>query len=257
MKKMISAIAMLFILLAFFSSCIESVNNKLIVGKWNAVSWTENGMPNVAKSENTSFVFDEKEHYSFTHDGTTKSGTYKVENNLLNADYGSNHSQEGKLSFIWTDEKVEAKSLPDSTVIMELVFSHQGDLLEEDLKLSSDLTAIEAWDADFNKHNIVLTAGKIAPASIDNVINTERWEVSPNPTSGKVNFNASLKTAKSVQIELTNGEGKALLKQKLNLAKGNSSTPLNLNGQGRLAAGIYYFKVSGIEASPVKQIVVY
>ena len=80
---MISAIAMLFILLAFFSSCIESVNNKLIVGKWNAVSWTENGMPNVAKSENTSFVFDEKEHYSFTHDGTTKSGTYKVENNLL------------------------------------------------------------------------------------------------------------------------------------------------------------------------------
>jgi hypothetical protein len=83
MKKMISTIAMLFILLAFFSSCIESVNNKLIVGKWNAVSWTENGMPNVAKSENTSFVFDEKEHYSFTHDGTTKSGTYKVENNLL------------------------------------------------------------------------------------------------------------------------------------------------------------------------------
>lgn len=83
MKKIISSITMSFILSALFSSCIESINNKLIVGKWNAVSWTENGMPNVAKSENTSFVFDEKEHYSFTHDGTTKSGTYKVENNLL------------------------------------------------------------------------------------------------------------------------------------------------------------------------------
>ena len=74
---------MLFILLAFFSSCIESVNNKLIVGNWKAVYWTENGTPNVAKAENTSFVFDEKNHYSFIHGGTTKNGTYKVENNLL------------------------------------------------------------------------------------------------------------------------------------------------------------------------------
>ena len=83
MKKIISPIAMLFILLALFSSCIESVNNKLIVGKWKAVEWLESGTPNVTKAENTSFVFDEKEHYSFTHGGTTKNGTYKVENNLL------------------------------------------------------------------------------------------------------------------------------------------------------------------------------
>jgi hypothetical protein len=83
MKKMISPIAMLFILLALFSSCIERVNNKLILGNWKAVSWTENGTPNVAKAENTSFVFDEKNHYTFTHGGTTKNGTYKVENNLL------------------------------------------------------------------------------------------------------------------------------------------------------------------------------
>jgi len=83
MKKIISPIAMLFILLALFSSCIESVNNKLIVGKWKAIEWLESGTPNVTKAENTSFVFDEKEHYSFTHGGTTKNGTYKVENNLL------------------------------------------------------------------------------------------------------------------------------------------------------------------------------
>jgi hypothetical protein len=83
MKKMISPIAMLFILLAVFSSCIESVNNKLIVGNWKAVSWTENGTPNISKAANTSFVFDEKNHYTFTHGGTTKNGTYKVENNLL------------------------------------------------------------------------------------------------------------------------------------------------------------------------------
>ena len=83
MKITTNYLTALSIVVFMFSSCIDSVNNKLIVGKWNAVSWTENGTPNVAKSENTSFVFDEKQHYSFTHDGTTKSGTYKVENNLL------------------------------------------------------------------------------------------------------------------------------------------------------------------------------
>ncbi len=83
MKITINYLTALSIVVFMFSSCIDSVNNKLIVGKWNAVSWTENGTPNVAKSENTSFVFDEKQHYSFTHDGTTKSGSYKVENNLL------------------------------------------------------------------------------------------------------------------------------------------------------------------------------
>ena len=83
MKITTNYLTALSIVVFMFSSCIDSVNNKLIVGKWNAVSWTENGTPNVAKSENTSFVFDEKQHYSFTHDGTTKSGSYKVENNLL------------------------------------------------------------------------------------------------------------------------------------------------------------------------------
>lgn len=67
----------------FFSSCIDSVNNKLIIGRWKAVSWLESGVPNAAKSENTSFEFDEKEKYTFTHNETIKKGTYKVENNLL------------------------------------------------------------------------------------------------------------------------------------------------------------------------------
>jgi hypothetical protein len=83
MKIMSKYLTVLLIVALLFSSCIESVNNKLIIGNWKAVEWLENGTPNSTKSENTSFVFDEKEHYSFSHSGTTKNGTYKVENNLL------------------------------------------------------------------------------------------------------------------------------------------------------------------------------
>lgn len=83
MKKIINSIVILFVLTALISSCIDSKNNKLIVGQWKAASWLENGTPNLSKSENTLFVFDEKEHYTFNHNGTSKKGTYKVENNLL------------------------------------------------------------------------------------------------------------------------------------------------------------------------------
>jgi len=83
MKIITNYFTAFFIVAFVFCSCVESVNNKLILGNWKAVSWTENGTPNVAKAANTSFVFDEKNHYTFTHGGTTKNGTYKVENNLL------------------------------------------------------------------------------------------------------------------------------------------------------------------------------
>ena len=83
MKKIINLLVMLFVLTTLISSCIDSKNNKLIIGQWKGASWLENGIPNASKSENTSFVFDEKEHYIFTHNGTSKKGTYKVENNLL------------------------------------------------------------------------------------------------------------------------------------------------------------------------------
>ena len=83
MKKNILSLMALFILSVLFSSCVESVNNQLIIGHWKAVQWIENGIPNISKSENTEFSFDEKQQYTFSHNGIVKRGTYKVENNLL------------------------------------------------------------------------------------------------------------------------------------------------------------------------------
>jgi len=83
MKKFPSLVTLTFLLIISLSSCINSVNNQLIIGKWKAVSWLENGVPNASKAENTEFNFDENEHYTFSHDSDVKKGTYKVENNLL------------------------------------------------------------------------------------------------------------------------------------------------------------------------------
>ena len=83
MKKIIVSFIILFLCTILLNACINSKNNKLIIGNWKAVSWLENGTPNLSKSENTEFGFDEKNQYSFSHDGVVKKGTYKVENNLL------------------------------------------------------------------------------------------------------------------------------------------------------------------------------
>ena len=105
MKKIIPFVIMLLFCMASFESCIDSVNNQLIIGKWKAVSWLENGTPNPGKSENTDFTFDDKEHYTFTHEGTEKKGTYKVENNMLFT------TEEGMQEIMVNISKLNADSL--------------------------------------------------------------------------------------------------------------------------------------------------
>jgi hypothetical protein len=83
MKKLKTILLMVLSLVLVFSSCIDSVNNKLIIGKWKATEWLENEIPNIANATNTAFSFDDKGNYTFSHNETVRKGTYKVENNML------------------------------------------------------------------------------------------------------------------------------------------------------------------------------
>jgi len=83
MKKLKTILFMALSLVLVFSSCIDSVNNKLIIGKWKATEWLENDTPNIANATNTAFNFDDKGNYTFSHNETVNKGTYKVENDML------------------------------------------------------------------------------------------------------------------------------------------------------------------------------
>jgi hypothetical protein len=80
MKKITHLITFAILLL---TSCADTKNNKLIIGKWKGVQWESNGKPLDRNVETTFFNFDEKGMYSFENNGNVEEGTYKVENDNL------------------------------------------------------------------------------------------------------------------------------------------------------------------------------
>ena len=180
-----------------------------------------------------------------------------VESNLLKVDYSSNRSADGKLTFLWNDVKNEVKTLEDGTVLMEIIFDKKAKIENEDIQITSDITSIEAWDKDYVKHNIIKGAGKITSTAVDLItVNKESWEVVPNPTTGVVKLLLSLTNNKTIQLELTNTEGKVLMQKRITGTKGKSNTTIDLSKPNKLAAGMYYLKATGINGGDVKKIIV-
>jgi len=179
-----------------------------------------------------------------------------IEQNKLNVEYGITKASEGKISFLWNDDKGIAKTLDDGSVLMELVFTKKSPFALEDLNLSNDIATIEAWDGNLQKHSIVKTSGSIQQNQ-EAVIAKESWEVVPNPTTnGKVKVSVNLQSTKELELKLTSIDGKLLLQQKLNGNKGMNTYSINLVSQMKLAKGVYYLQANGLEGEKVKVIVI-
>jgi hypothetical protein len=120
------------------------------------------------------------------------------------------------------------------------------------MNLTDDITEIAAWDKDLNQHNIVLTKR----FNNQSLTSNENFSVSPNPTSGDIKISMISKLNKTVVFELTDAQGKTILKQTAELQKGNNSFALNLKKNGNLTTGIYFLKAIGFEGDNVRRIMV-
>ncbi len=76
MKKLTLLSILAFLLL---TSCADTKNNKLIIGKWKGAQWESNGKALERNVETTFFTFDEKGTYTFENNGNQEACTYKVE----------------------------------------------------------------------------------------------------------------------------------------------------------------------------------
>jgi Lipocalin-like domain len=77
--KIINLLATFLLTSFLFTSCADTKNNKLIIGKWKGAQWESNGKMLERNVETTFFTFDEKGTYSFENNGNIEAGTYKVE----------------------------------------------------------------------------------------------------------------------------------------------------------------------------------
>ncbi|MFP5041183.1 M36 family metallopeptidase [Parasediminibacterium sp. JCM 36343] len=179
-----------------------------------------------------------------------------VASNPLNMDYAANHSDEGNLAFAWANEKGIGQTLPDSTVILDLVFTKLSEINNpEDIAITSTITPIEAYDANYGLHGIVKAEGKVTN-NAEGLTVKESWEITPNPNNGTIKINMNLIDSKHIQFQLTSASGQLLLIKKMVAPKGNSNISINLRQQTKLAAGMYCIKAVGIVDGNVKQVVI-
>ncbi|MDQ3017267.1 MAG: lipocalin family protein [Bacteroidota bacterium] len=78
-----TSVVILFFNFFIVASCSQNENKKLIIGNWQAVSWTSQGTPTTYDPALTSFGFDDQGAYSFQYDTNLEEGKYFVSNNQL------------------------------------------------------------------------------------------------------------------------------------------------------------------------------
>jgi hypothetical protein len=118
-----------------------------------------------------------------------------------------------------------------------------------ELGISDAITDIAAWDKDYNQHNIILSKREKLQTP-----NIEQWSVSPNPTNGEIKVSLVSKVNKTIVFELSDAQGKAIVKQVVELQKGNNNFTMNLKKNGNITTGIYFLKAVGMECENVLRV---
>ena len=101
--KTIPAIFASLTLLISMVACQPSKNKNLIVGNWQAVNWTAAGQAVDRNVASTSFTFDAKANYTFSNNGNTEKGTYKIEEDALYTTAEKQEEIKVQLHFITND----------------------------------------------------------------------------------------------------------------------------------------------------------
>ena len=172
-----------------------------------------------------------------------------IANNPLGIETGTNHAEEGSVSFIWVDSKNLIKTLEDGSVLMELVFksNYQLSTINYPLTIDGSVTTIAAYDKNYGVHNVVMNR-------VENVqpLQQDVWTVSPNPTTGAViNVQMNLRDKKIVVLRLTDNTGRVLIVKQVEGGKGINNITLR---EGNIPSGIYYLQAVGIDG--VKQLII-
>lgn len=173
-----------------------------------------------------------------------------IDRNMLHFELGTNHSHEGKVSFLWNDSANTAKTLEDSSTIFELVFKRTGkEAMVNTLKLDGSITAVEAIDKDYSTHEVLLK-------KIETILQqtNESWVVAPNPAKdGVIQVQMNLSEKKIIVFRLLDNTGKLLFIKQVESDKGNSHFTLK---DGNVPTGSYFLQATGVEGSDVKKILI-
>ena len=155
-----------------------------------------------------------------------------IENNKIGADYNLDFIEDGKIPFLWVDATCEPKTLADSTLLFELVFNKKGDFNTEEIKLSDDITSINAFDGNYKTVGVFKTKGVITEKSMLN----DAMTIYPNPAKDKL----MIKGQHINKIEVIDNSGRIIKSMQVKDAT-NPSLMVS-----KLGKGVYHLSVQTI-----------
>jgi Secretion system C-terminal sorting domain len=179
-----------------------------------------------------------------------------IENKFITVEHNEKNAGKGLLSFIWADPANHPKTLPDGTVLFDLVFRKIQDFIKEDIFINRAYSASIAFTGLFEPLDIIKAEGAILyrPKQVMPAVLTEVMEINPNPTHGLINVNIASKTLKKVVLVVTDIFGRQVMQKILELGIGNNNMQVNLRQNRFLSAGMYYLKAKGLEDEEVKKV---
>ena len=156
-----------------------------------------------------------------------------IENNKIGADYNLDFIEEGKIPFLWVDASSEPKTLADSTLLFELVFNKKGNFNSEEIKLSDDITSINAFDGNYAAVRVVQSKGSFTQKSISN----DAMTIYPNPAKDKL----TIKGQHINKIEVIDNSGRIIKSLQV-----KDATNPNLIVD-KLGSGLYRVRIQSVD----------
>jgi len=150
----------------------------------------------------------------------------------------------GNIAMLWTDKNAQSITLEDGTELFTLVLKSKGLKGSGELELNNDIAEVEAWDNDYQKHNIVLTQKVSAK---DQEPNTEdQLVIYPNPNKGIFSINLHNVNTNKLTFVFTTIYGQKLFEEVFATNSVSGLYNFNLNKKILLTKGIYFVSIKEI-----------
>jgi hypothetical protein len=180
----------------------------------------------------------------------------KVNSKQIAVEYGAQQAQNGLISFIWTDSTTTQKTLPDGTILFELIFDKIGDITNEDISINSFITQALAVNNSYVASDVQKGKGVIVGIK-EPIYTTDKFEISPNPTStGWVKVKIQAIEDKEITLIFTDVRGRLLMQKRMGIFKGMNEFMLNLHQPTFRGHGTYYLKALGLKGKDVLPIII-
>ena len=182
----------------------------------------------------------------------------EIENKYVPFEHTTKYANNGAITIVWADAANTSKTLPDGTVLFDLLLMKKHNSTTEDITISTSYTPAMAFNNANQQFGIEKAEGAILDKKIQPLVNisSDKIEVSPNPSNGPITVKITTAEAKKVFLVISDIYGRVVLQKAIEVVAGVTQYQLNVRENSRLADGVYFIKANGLVGVSAKELII-